>query len=47
MAVADILEVKLLRWMALAGSFGKQGHVVCGACTVGGGTVNNSRKPWA
>lgn len=28
LSVAEILEAKLLRWMALAGSFGREGRVV-------------------
>lgn len=47
-SVAERLEVKLLQWVALTGSFGREGHVVVSqsrARTISGGTVNDVRRP--
>lgn len=47
-SVAERLVVKLLQWVALAGSFGREGHVVVSQSkprTISGDTVNDVRRP--
>lgn len=47
-SMAERLEVKLLQWVAFAGSFGREGHVVVSqsrARTISGGTVSDVGRP--